>query len=201
MTILAIVGKADKRVIAYPLMKTCGLMGKTCVVTDDVTYRRLYSGTENTGYINDVEVNIEKDLGKDIAERIELKKYEDGFDYLIYLADTFIPPNATKVIALCSQSRTFCGEEIEGILEDDEDGRIALATITLYAKAKNYWKVPITQIVWKPEYVQYVCETEERRILLPLKDKLINGFLCGTYAKTLNLTTGNMKKIMDRKIV
>ena len=49
MTVLAIVGKADKRILAYPLMKTCGLMGKTCVVTDDAAYRRLYPGTEDTG--------------------------------------------------------------------------------------------------------------------------------------------------------
>lgn len=201
MTVIAIVGKADKRILAYPLMKTCGLMGKTCVVTDDVTYRRLYSGTEDTGVINDVEVKIEKDLTTQLAEEIEKQKTEEEVDYIIYLTDTFIPPSAQKVVALCSQSRTFLGEEIEGLLEQDEEGRIVLSTIALYSKSKNYWKVPVTQLIWRPEYIQYVCETEERRVLIPLKDKTINAFLCDAFAKTLNLTAGNMKKIMDRKIV
>lgn len=201
MTVLAFVGKADKRILAYPLMKTCGLMGRACVVTDDVAYRRLYSGTRDIGYVNDVEIIIAKDLDAGVAERIERQKMQEGVDYLIYLADTFIPSTAVKVVALCSQSRTFCGEEIEGILERDEDGRLVLATLALNAKPKNYWKVPITQIVWRPEFVHYVCETEEKRILAPLKDKQILSFLCNAFAKALNLTTGDMKKIMGRRIV
>lgn len=201
MTIISFVGKADKRILAYPMMKTCGLMGNTCVVTDDVTYRRLYPGTENTGCINDVEINIEKGLDACIAKQLEQEKAENGCDYLIYLTDTFIPQTAARVVALCSRSRTFCGEEIEGVLERDEDDRIAPATLTLSAKPKSYWKIPVTQIVWKPEYMHYVCETEERRMLTPFKDRLINGFLCSVFAESLNLSQKDMRKIMDRKII
>ena len=200
MTILAIVGKADKRVAAYPLMKTLSLMGKTCVITDDVTYRRLYSGTEDNGIINDVEIFIRKDLSRALAERMEMEKEANGCDYLLYLTDTFIPDHAEKVVALCSQSRTFCGEDIEGLREEDEEGRIVFATMALYAKPKNYWGVPLTQILWKPDYVEYVCDTEERRILMPLKDKIMDEFICTIFADILKLTPQNMKKIMNRKL-
>lgn len=200
MTILAVVGKTDKRVLAYPLMKTCGLMGKTCVITDDVAYRRLYSGTEDTGTINDVKICIRKDLSEALAERTEMEEEADGCDYLLYLTENFIPNHAQRVIALCSQNRTFCGDNIEGLKEDDEEGRLVFATITLYAKSKNYWGIPLTQIIWKPDYLEYTCETEERRMLMPVKDKVIDSFLCEAFADTLKLKPANMKKIMNRKM-
>lgn len=200
MVILAITGKTDKRILAYPLMKACGLMGKTCAIAEDAAYRRLYSGTGDTGYINDVEVNIVTGLTPELAERMEQEKQREDFDYLIYLTESFVPPDAAKVAALCSTSRTFCGDELEGVLEDAQ-GRIVLASLTVSPKPKNYWKVPLMQIPWKPEYIQYICETEENRRLTPLKDKTVSQFLCGAFSKALSLQPGNMKKIMDRKLV
>ena len=200
MTILAIVGKADKRVLAYPLIKALSLMGKTCVVTDDVAYRRLYSGTADSGIIDDVEINIQKSLSEDVAEEMEKDREETEFDYMLFLTDTFVPDHAGKVVALCSQSRTFLGEEIDGLAEENDDGRFVFATMALYTKTKRFWKVPLTQIVWKADYVEYACETEERRQLMPLKDKTVDGFLCDAFAQTLNLNPMNMKKILDRKL-
>lgn len=198
MVILAIVGKTDKRILAYPLMKTCGLMGNTCVITDDGAYRRLYHGMEDTGFINDVEINIVKGINNGTAEILETQKANEDFDYLIYLTEAFVPPGAGKVVGLCSPSRTFCGEDLEGVLEDADN--IVLATLTVYPKPKGYWKVPLVQMVWKPDYVQYVCETEENRHLSPLKDKVVNQFLCDAFSRVLNLQHGSMKKIMERKL-
>lgn len=200
MTILAIVGKADKRVLAYPLMKALSLMGNTCVVTDDVAYRRLYSGTADSGAIDDVEINIRKNLSEDEAEEMKKDKEEEGFDFMLFLTDTFVPDYAEKVVALCSQSRTFLGEEIDGLAENNEDGRFVFATMALYTKSKKFWKIPLTQIIWNADYVEYACETEEKRQLMPLKDKTVNGFLCNAFAQTLNLNPVNMKKILNRKL-
>ena len=70
----------------------------------------------------------------------------------------------------------------------------------MYAKSKNYWGIPLTQIIWKPDYLEYTCETEERRMLMPVKDKVIDSFLCEAFADTLKLKPANMKKIMNRKM-
>lgn len=201
MTVLAIVGKADKRILAYPLMKTCGLMGNACVVTDDAAYCRLYSGPEDSGSINDVQIRIVRNLDDAHAAAIEEEQAKNGTDYLLYLTERFVPAAAEKVLALCSPSRTFVGEELEGVLERDEEGRIAFATLTIRPKAKGYWKIPLMQLVWRAEYLQYICETEELRILTPLRDKPVNRLLCTVFCRPLSLQESSMLKIMERKLV
>lgn len=199
MTVLAIVGKADKRILAYPLMKTCGLMGKTCVVTDDAAYRRLYPGTEDTGTVCDVEVTVKCPLDCGVAEAFVRRKEAESFDYLLCLTEAFVPPDAKAVIALCSQRRTFCGRELEGMIADEGE-RFFPATLTVEPKPKNYWKASLVQLVWKADYIRYICETEERRQLMPLGDRAVNRLLCDAFHRALHLERGSMRKIMDRKL-
>lgn len=199
MISLAIVGKADKRVLAYPLMKTLALMGKTIVATDDVACRRLYPGMENRGMINDVEVCIVKEFSGESLEAFLSVARDGDYDYALYLTEGYVPPDAKKTVALCSPVHTFLGSSLEGLMEYSECDYV-FASLTVIEKPKGYWKVPVTQILWRPEYVQYICETEERRCLMPLRDKVVGPFLCRTFAESLHIDQAKMSKVMKRKL-
>lgn len=200
MISLAIVGKADKRVLAYPLMKTLALMGKTIVATDDAAYRRLYPGMENKGMINDVEIHIVKNFSDDSSEEFLSGMKDDNYDYVLYLTEGYVPPDAKKTIALCSPSHTFLGAYLEGLVECSDYSDCVFASLTVIEKPKGYWKAPVTQILWKPEFIQYICETEERRCLMPLKDKTVVPFLCRVFAESLHIDPAKMLKVMKRKL-
>lgn len=197
MVNLAIVGKADKRLLAYPLMKTLALMGRSVVLTDDAAYRRLYPGMGNQGMINDVEVRIVKDFPDGLPDDFLSVAEEGGYDYALYLTEGYIPSDAKKVVALCSPSHTFLGSSLEGLVEDSD---YIFASLTVNEKPKGYWNAPVTQILWKPEFIQYVCETEERRCLAPLKDKAVSLFLCRAFADSLHMEPARMAKVMKRKL-
>lgn len=196
MVSLAIVGKADKRILAYPLMKTLALMGRTVVLSDDAAYRRLYSGMGDRGVIDDVEIRIVKEFPDGLPGDFVNVAEDGGYDYALYLTEGYIPPDAKRVVALCSPSHTFLGSSLEGLVEDSD---YIFASLTVIEKPKGYWNVPVTQILWKPEFIQYVCETEERRRLAPLKDKAVSLFLCRTFADSLHMDPAKMSKVMKRK--
>lgn len=199
MISLAIAGKADKRILAYPLVKTLALMGKTLVATDDAAYRRLYSGTGDKGMINDVEIRIVKDFSGDSMEGLLEEAEEGGFDYALYLTECHVPQDAVRTVALCSPAHTFLGSSLEELVEYQECDYV-FASLTVIEKPKGYWKQPVTQILWKPEYLQYVCEVEERRCLMPLKDKTVVPFLCRAFADSLHIDQAKMAKVMKRKL-
>ena len=121
MIILGVTGKADKRIITYPLLKMCTLAGKTAVLTDDTTYRRLYEGYDNQGYIDNVEINIVPELcgenAEQIAQEYEERKREENFEYLIYISDVYISKNADSILALLEFNKTFLGWTIEELNE------------------------------------------------------------------------------------
>lgn len=203
MTILQITGKADKRMITYPFMKICALAGKTTIITDDITYRRLYEGHEDVGYIDNVEINIVRDLsGSDAvtsAKMYEMQKEKEEFDYLVYITDYFISEGAEAVIGMCEQNKTFEGWTLEELYE--HTSKITPCLLSMGKNEQSRWeKMNLEQISWEIKYFDYILETERKRKLMPLKDKSIIHLLSKAFCNSLKLTPNNFQKIAGRKI-
>jgi hypothetical protein len=205
MVKLAIVGKADKRILAYPLMHVCSFAGQTCVVTDDAAFKRLYAGEKNTGTCGDVKIRFVAGLSDESEDKqallsaIEAEEQDASTDLLLYITESYLPPDTEKMIAICSANKTFLGYEMDEM--EDTFPYAVLADLTIFPKSKGFWGQPVKQILLKPEYMQYLAQVEEQRMLAPLKDKTVNVFLAKTFAQSLSVKEVQYLKIAARKQV
>lgn len=197
---IAITGKADKRVLTYPLMRACSIAGRTCVITDDAAYKRLYAGKENFGEIEEIKINVLPTMSIENIIEIEEQAIEDETEYIIFISDSYYPKDAGQVLMLCEHNRTFLGNYIEDIIYDHDD--VTFGTLTLYPR-NNKALVPkdviMHHIAWKPEHSLYLFQVEELRQLLPIKDKSISTLLVNAFASTLNIKPASFHDLLKRK--
>jgi hypothetical protein len=199
MVRLAITGKADKRIITYPLMRACSIAGRTCVITDDVAYKRLYAGNENYGEVEDIKIYILPTMDIERIKEFEDQEIEDEIEYIIYISDSYYPVDANRILMLCEHNNTFLGNYIEDILYDHSN--VTFGTLTLNPRKKILIpkEVHMHQIGWKPEYSLYLFQIEELRQLLPLKDKAISALLIDSFTSPLNIKPTSFADLLKRK--
>ncbi len=199
MVKVAITGKADKRIIAYPLMRACSIAGRTCVITDDAAYKRLYPGKENYGEIEEIKINILPGMDIDKINEIVERELEAETEYLIFISDSYYPLDSNRILMLCEQNSTFLGTYIEDIISDIDN--VTFATLTLNPNKKILIPkgVKMHQICWKPNYSMYLFQVEELRQLLPLKDKYISSLLVDTFSSSLNMNPTAFGALLKRK--
>ncbi|WFR59060.1 hypothetical protein QA584_08240 [Anaerocolumna sp. AGMB13025] len=198
---IAITGKADKRILAYPLMRACSISGHTSVVTDDAAYKRLYAGKENYGEIEDIKINVLFELTDETLKGIEEQAVIDETEYLIVISDSYYPKDADHILMLCEQNCTFLGNYIEDII-DNQNNNVTFGTLTLFPhkiKAFVPKEVHMHQITWKPEHSMYLFQVEEMRQLQPLKDKFITALLVNAFAAPLNIKPASLNSLLKRK--
>lgn len=197
---IAITGKADKRILIYPLMRACSIAGRTSIVTDDAAYKRLYVGKDNYGEIEDIKINVLPVMTDDMIKETEEQAVINETEYLIFISDSYYPKDAGHILMLCEQNCTFLGNYIEDII--DEQNNITFGTLTLYPhkiKAFVPKDVHMHQITWKPEHSLYLFQVEETRQLLPLKDKFISAILVDAFAAPLNIKAASFYDLLKRK--
>lgn len=199
MVRLTITGKGDKRIFAYPLMKVLALMGKTCIITDDIAYSRMFqAGTgayemvieskkkKRTGKLyENMEVHIIPDMDRcsDIADL----KESEGFDFVLFITDTALP-ESDKYLIIASLKMDFLGVKVDEFLSLNEDKSIAMAVISTVSLNKKYWlSQGVTPFVWTPARMMYPYTCEERRKLGELKDKEIIPYLASVFGPAINL--------------
>lgn len=197
---LVITGKADKRIITYPLMRACSIAGRTWVVTDDAAYKRLYIGKENHGEIEGIKISILPTMDVQRIKEVEEQAIKNETEYLIYISDSYYSKDAGHILMLCEQNSTFLGTYIEDIIDDQDN--ITFGTLTLNLR-KNTAPVPkdvhMHQIIWRPEYSFYLFQVEEIRQLLPLKDKSVSALLVDAFADVLNIKPAAFNDLLKRK--
>jgi hypothetical protein len=197
---IAITGKADKRIVTYPLMRACSIAGSTCVITDDVAYKRLYPGTENYGEIEDIKITVVPTMSIENMKEIEEQAIKNEIEYLIFISDSYYSKDIDHILMLCEYNSTFLGKYIEDIIYDYDN--VTFGTLTLISrinKALVPKDVHMHQIIWKPEYSFYLFQVEEIRQLLPLKDKAISTLLVNAFATTLNIKSEAFHNLLKRK--
>ena len=134
MKIFVLTGKADKRILLYPLMHLCKYVGKTCVITDDPAIKRLYGGYSDSGDIDDVDIEFVASNNENAKERmgavIDLVSNGNTYDFVIVSTVGYIAKNSVKTIALNTQSYSFLGWHVEEYKEKNPD--IILSSISMY---------------------------------------------------------------------
>lgn len=197
---IAITGKADKRILTYPLMRACSIAGRTSVITDDAAYKRLYAGKENNGEIEGIKINVLPTMSNKEIAVIEKQEIESETEYLITISDSYYSKEADHILMLCEQNSTFLGNYIEDIIDDQDN--VTFGTLTLNPgkiKALVPKDVSMHQITWKPEHSLYLFQVEEMRQLYPLKDKNISALLVDAFADTLKIKPVSFYELLKRK--
>lgn len=209
MKILPIFGKGDKRILAYPLMKCLLLLGKSVVITDDISFNRLY--TEET---DKKEAQVTLDKKKNIQEVLEIrithniedeykdliKEYEDqNFDNCLILSEKYLPDCSNKFIAITTLYKDFAGIHIDEFLGYNEDKDPDLTIFTTEVLNKKDWK-DVRIFEWNEDRLLYPYKVEEHRRLLPINDKEINGFIRDKFAGLFDIPAKEFEKLLKRKV-
>ena len=198
---IAIIGKGDKRAFVYPTLNVCKLAAKTCVITDDVTYKRLYSGYDNTDYIEGIEINIiplmpeepSEERLNDLNHIIE-EKEEEGYNLIFYIFDGYYPKDADKIIAVVTQTKTFLGWELDSF-KAMHKGKVSYAYMSMYYKEASK-DVTIHIFDWKISYFMYFARVEEFKTLRPFKEKDICKYLAHEFCEPLDISESTFLKLV-----
>jgi hypothetical protein len=189
---LAVIGKGDKRPFVYPLLSVARDAAKTCLITDDPSYRRLYPGYKDTGEIEGIKIRIIPHMpqnpgGEELAvlEKASNSAVKDGCDCIIYVFDAYAPKDTEKTLAVITQTRTFLGWEMDEYVE--EHPGTVFAYMSMFYKAKP-GEVRVNVFEWKMPVYAYLTETEEYKKLMPFRGREIGAFLAKQFAAPLNIT-------------
>lgn len=201
---IAIVGKGDKRLFVYPLLNICKDAKRTCLITDDVSYKRLYSGYDNTEQIaENVEINVisvmsDSPSDESLAQLKELKeeKQEDDFDLILYVFDGYLPEGCEKAIGVLTQTKTFLGWSLDFFHEQNKE--VEFAMMTMYRSDKTN-AVKLHTFPWKMKHMLYLSRVEEFKMLQGINDKGINEFLANTFCESLDLSKEEFLKLANKK--
>lgn len=200
MKILALAGKADKRLLAYPLMHILALAGKTLVITDDINYRRVYKGFTNNGQIHDMAVDIYPSIDQYTVQGILDLYSEDSYDYCLMITDLFRYEQADATLCICSKTKSFLGTAIEELNDTHPEECKAIISINPLDK-KEWLKLKVTPLSWNSKRFEYVYNCEEQKELLPVTDKEVLSELERVYLKAIGISQKAFEKCAKRKLM
>jgi hypothetical protein len=106
MVILTVAGKADSRVIVYPLAFMLKNYGRVAIASDDDAYRRLYHGFEDVGECCGVSVAVYPRLTAELMAD-EVNKFSPEF--LICITNGYVPEFTTHLLVMTGYDRSFDG--------------------------------------------------------------------------------------------
>lgn len=196
---ILITGKADKRIISYPLMHICNYAGKTCLITDDVNYKRLYGGYNTQGDIDNVHIEIipPVDSNTDLSDLFTAKE-EYGYDILILVLDSYMTDGMDGIYIVGNQIRTFMDIEIEEVM--DEHPNTTAFAVSLVKRSVPSGVIPF---VWNMDDFFYLCTVEETRKLQAPKNKkmveLLQRSICSATGTPMSTYTGLTVGVKKKK--
>lgn len=194
MAVVSMVGRVDKRILALPLIRACSIDGKTLVYTDDSNLKNLYQGRIDFGGIENVDINF--DLN---PEELQEENFSNDFvKHVFYVYSDYRFPESDIVIH-CNNYNRKTLYDAEQVLESEHYE---------VEKPKNqheifFSSIPMKKnsnvIVLKPEYYNYLVETEEKKELQILKDKTINQLLANIMNGKIDMSKEQFFRLLTRK--
>lgn len=121
MKTLALVGKIDTRIIAYPLARALSILGLTAIISEDGAYRRMCYGDESTGTVSGVDISVGPIMDEELVN--SLSKSGVPYDYRILVSGSYIPDGVDGVIVCTGVDRTMGHVEEEEKDEKKEEPR------------------------------------------------------------------------------
>lgn len=188
---ILITGKGDKRIISYPFMFYASQTGKSCVVTDDINYQRLFAGYGMEGEIDGVKIMIHPFFGAEEDLTPVMTELESsGFDSAIFVIDAHeTDPVFDRVIVAAHVINTFLGTDIEEVVSEHPNTSAVCLATTKPELEKN---IPV--FTYQPSDFAYIYTVEEKRKLAPpgkrlaaLLQPMITGSLPELPTSTYNM--------------
>jgi hypothetical protein len=104
LLVLTVAGKADSRVVVYPLAYLLRSFGRVAIVTDDGAYRRLYHGYSDAGEVSGVSVYVSPTM---CTGALNTHIQRVAPDFLLYVTNGFVPLGTSHLLVLTGFDKTF----------------------------------------------------------------------------------------------
>lgn len=196
MSKASIVGNIDKRIIALPLARALGIVGKTAIITNETEYRRLCIECGDTLSCGGVDIVITQDLaGFDIRSLEEQTAY--SYLHTIYVSNNYIDTDS-KVVCLCREpERTFLPtglmQQIKLITDQYEDKlkEIVISANQTKDKADTRYVIGAKEFKW-------LWDIEETKDLVPFSSKVLNSFISSVGGAIAGIQDKSFEELLVR---
>lgn len=194
MAIVSLVGRVDKRIVALPLIRACSIDGRTIVFTDDSNLKNVSLGKQDFVSKENLEVCHNLD-----PEGIKQQVMENNFiKHIFYVYSDYTLLEADVVIQ-CNNYTSNTQSELGRVCEELEYGVERQENVKEVFFSMNPVKKEPNVIVLKPEYYNYLNETEVKKELLILKDKTVNRLLANIMNNKIDMSKEQFLKLLSRK--
>lgn len=174
---ILITGTADKRPIVYPLLYTLNFLGRTILLTDDTSFRRLLPGCRESGDLGNIHIDTVS-LSSASSEEF-CKKIAEEFEHRVIV--TFGTP-------------TVAAHTLHVIRDEEEPTAPAYIRVG-YAQPKARESfISLTESLLKQ-----IDQIERTSRLAPPKDAKTLKVLAQTFAPIFDKSPKEMKKLLTYK--
>lgn len=184
---ICLIGGVDKRVIAYPLLKCLGLMGKTLVIADNSVYRRFGENYETDFELGQLGFKVLPVIPKDVTE---LDINVDIYDYVLYITTNEVIVS-DKVVYCHGLEKAIASPKVLNALEgmDIKDITLTMGKVEKGTLAIGYSK----------EAMGYICSCEEHKDFVPCTGVSFSTLMVELFDDVFKMSKDNMKKLLARK--
>ncbi len=190
-------GRADKRLLVYPLIHTCSVLGRTVVLTDDESFFNVYPDTGRKTEIDYVSLYVGADF-KTVSVA------EDGIAYRIYVsadADQDLVDKSDTVIECINNTAIFKAERPfweEEVLKDKSKRVLFAPHYIKGAFDKDDAKKIGVPVLFRLEHILYIYDCEMQKKFLPFTDKSISTVYAGMFASEFDIEAKYLRRIFMR---
>jgi hypothetical protein len=192
MANLLITGKMDKKMLVYPLLRVLSIEGDVLFITDDISFNRLFDGTQSGKYHN-----ITLYVGSTLPEIREFELYKN----VLVVSEKINPEEFKKydvALIVYGPDYSFYGQDLNELMEEmnsqNNSGHVK-------AVLQSFYPVKATgnMMIRKPEHYFYISKVEEMKELLPCKDSYVEKILTNTFSDSLNIKPKQFANLLRLK--
>lgn len=185
-------GVADKRFIAYPLLKVVKELGKVLVVSDDGCFRRFSDEGLLQFSLGAIDFIVSSDYNS-IADEVEKVKHQ--YNYILYVLGNEIPKGVKKLINIKGVNKYFHDLENERSFHVDNDGIDIVDVVVSFNKLNDKDVLLLTP---SKSLIEYVYNCEDSKDFLPTKDTSYASMLQTFFEKELGFNKAQLNSILKK---
>ena len=201
MAIISIVGNVDKRIIAIPLARGLSIDGKTAIITDDTSYKRLYKDNRDIGSISGVDIVIDYDINENSIEKLH-ETYE-AYKHYVFVSNTFLHKESNATILCRGRDRSLLADDVAQKLGeiDEEDKPVIKSSEIVLTVGRVDKKETVNTLQIIDKYYRYLGELEETKTLDAPNDKVLAKKIASLVGNEAGIPADTLEKLINRKQV
>lgn len=187
---IGVLGYTDKRPVLYSLLKILQATGDVVMITDDRHFKRLLKDNAPLGHLLNILICVTDATSDEVWA--EIGHEQDDFDHVVYDVRTTLPDDVDLYIHVNGSS---LDEGEEDLLECIEEYRkVKIAYDGKSSVDKDTLIIPVYS-----NTIANVELIENKKILIPFKDKKLNKVIASLVAKPLGLTAKEAIALLNRR--